>query len=144
VNGGMDAVSVGDTIAFMRAHGLDNLVDAYGLHFYPWMDTPLHRRASLENFVVPQCRPANAGGKSCWITEWGVKNTHASCPARDGQRPTIVAETMNNFRALAHQGRLAMALYYTWNSNPATNQLDPMSVFRCGSLTEAGKLALTP
>jgi hypothetical protein len=144
INGGMDGVSIDATITFMRAHGLDSLVDAYGLHFYPWMDTPAHRKANLEENVVAQCRPANAGGKACWITEWGVRNPDASCSAKDDHRPAIVAETMNNYRALARQGRLTMVLYYTWNSNPATNQLDPMSVFRCGSLTEAGRLAIAP
>ena len=30
-----DMVSLAATIAFLRAHGLDSLVDAYGIHSYP-------------------------------------------------------------------------------------------------------------
>ena len=39
-NEGEDKVSLPATIAFMRAHGLDSLVDGYGIHTYPSSDHP--------------------------------------------------------------------------------------------------------
>jgi len=32
---GVDSVSIPATYASMRAHGLDKLVDGYGVHYYP-------------------------------------------------------------------------------------------------------------
>ena len=40
------------------------------------------------------------------------------------------------------QGRLAAIICYTWRGVPG--KLDPMAVFRCGALTDAGKSALSP
>ena len=73
----LDAVSASATLDFMRAHGLDDLVDAYGVHTYPWTNDPGNpgaaagRRERLQKYVLAECRPeGGAGGKPCWITEW--------------------------------------------------------------------------
>lgn len=83
----LDAVSAGATLDFMRAHGLDDLVDAYGIHTYPWTNAPgdpsamAGRRDRLRKYVLLECEPEGAGGgKPCWITEWGVPNRDTSCP----------------------------------------------------------------
>jgi hypothetical protein len=131
-----DAVSVAATLSFLRAHGLDNLVDAYGIHYYPRQATAADRKQHLLDYAMDGCQ---AGGKPCWITEWGVEDGSRDCPVDDSARAAIVRETMANFQALAQQGRLAVALYYSWNSPPGG--FDPSSVFRCGSLTEGGKAA---
>ena len=47
--------------------------------------------------------------------------------------------------ALEHfvgQGRLAASIYYDWAEIPG--KPDSWAIFRCGSLTDAGKLALSP
>lgn len=81
----LDAVSALATLDFMRAHGLDNLIDAYGVHTYPWTNDPgspvatAGRRERLQNYVLPECQPeGGANGRPCWITEWGFPNDDAS------------------------------------------------------------------
>jgi hypothetical protein len=74
-----DMVSLTATIAFLRAHGLDSLVDAYGVHSYPWPGQPdnptaaAQRADRLNTVDLAECRAkGTAGGKPCWVTEWGL------------------------------------------------------------------------
>jgi hypothetical protein len=140
-----DSVSINATIEFLRANGLDKLVDFYGIHTYPWESTPARREMHLEKYAVAECHPVNAtGGKPCWITEWGISNKDLSCPLNDDARAALVKETMDDFRGLEKQGRLVGEMYFAWNSDPWARKADPLSVYRCGALTEGGKLALSP
>ncbi|MDR3734585.1 MAG: hypothetical protein P4L10_03510 [Acidobacteriaceae bacterium] len=138
-----DSVSINATLQFLRTHGLDSLVDAYGVHTYPWNGgTPENRKMSLEKYVIAECGHVNSRtGKPCWITEWGIVNDNISCPVDDTGRSPIVGEIMDDFREFAKQGRLTAALYFSWNMDPASKRSD---VYRCGNLTESGKLALLP
>src|SRR5580704_1281534 len=138
-----DSVSINATIQFLRANGLDQLVDAYAIHTYPWESTPARREMHLEKYAVTECRPANsAAGKPCWITEWGIPNKDTSCPLNDTARAALVKEIMGDFRALEKQGRLVGLIYFAWNTDPWAKQVDPLSIYRCGSVTESGKLAI--
>jgi len=144
-----DLVSVNATLDFMRAHGLDGLVDAYAVHVYPWGNGPgqpaaaVGRRARLAKYVLARCRPAGgADGKPCWITEWGFNNTDMACPINDRDRAMLVREMMGSFRPYEEQGRLVGLLYYAWNTDPWAKQPSPNSLYRCGALTESGHLAL--
>lgn len=140
-----DSVSINATIQFLRANGLDKLVDAYGIHTYPWESTPARRKMHLEKYAVAECSPENSReGKPCWITEWGIANKDMSCPLNDSARVALIKETMDDFRELAKQRRLIAAIYFAWDSDPWSKTVDPLSIFRCGSLTEGGKLALSP
>jgi hypothetical protein len=146
-----DMVSLPATIAFLRAHGLDSLVDAYGIHTYPSTDHPgdpaaaTRRAARLNSVDLAECRaPGNAGGKPCWITEWGFPNKDVSCPAKDSQRALLVQEMRVAFAQTASQKRLEGIVYFSWDSDPWSKTVDPDSVYRCGALTEAGKLAVAP
>ena len=38
-NARMDGASINASIDFLRSNGLDKLVDAYGIHTYPWEST---------------------------------------------------------------------------------------------------------
>jgi hypothetical protein len=144
-NSKRDSVSINATIQFLRANGLDKLVDAYGIHTYPWDHTPAARKMRLEKYAVAECRPANStGGRPCWITEWGIANKDLSCPPDDTARAALVREIMDDFRELAAQGRVVGSIYYAWDSDPWAKTVDPLSVYRCGALTEAGNLALVP
>jgi len=138
----LDAVSVDATLRFMRSNGLDNLVDGYGIHRYPKDKTPEERKTLLEKACLTG-RNKPTDGKPCWITEWGVNNFDRNCPPDDTIRAPIVKETMTNMRALAKQGRLVEALYYRWDSYPASF-FDPTTVYRCDMLTESGKLVVSP
>lgn len=140
-----DSVSINATIQFLRANGLDKLVDYYGIHTYPWESTPARRKMHLEKYAVAECHPANStAGKPCWITEWGISNKDMSCPLNDAARSALIKETMDDFRDVAKQGRLIGAMYFAWDTDPWAKKVDPLSIYRCGALTEAGKLALSP
>jgi hypothetical protein len=45
---------------------------------------------------------------------------------------------------LARQGRLKSLIFYTWQGNLHAAKEDPASAFRCGALTESGRLAIAP
>jgi hypothetical protein len=137
-----DGVSVGATMAFFRAHGLDRLVDAYNLHTYPWADHPgdqtsaIHRMRRLRALVEPLCAPT---GKPCWITEWGFSYAGRTCSAQEeNAHALLVQEMMGDFAQLAKEGRLTGLIYYSWTGDP---QFD---VTRCGAVSDAGKRALAP
>ena len=141
-----DIVSINATLQFMRANGLDKLVDAYGIHVYPWDNGPGQpaaaegRRARLAKFDLTECEPAGSpDGKPCWITEWGFKNRDKSCPADETRRAALVGEMRSTFRQYVQQGKVQALMWYAW-IDPAEN----FGVFRCGALTPAGQLALSP
>jgi hypothetical protein len=146
-----DMVSLSATIAFLRGHGLDSLVDAYGIHSYPSSAKPgdptaaAQRAAHLNSVDLAECRAKGAaGGKPCWITEWGFPNADTSCPAKESGRTLLIKELRRDFAAAAAQHRLAGIDYFSWDSDPWSKKVDADSVFRCGSLTESGRLAIAP
>jgi hypothetical protein len=140
-----DGVSVGATMAFMRAHGLDALVDAYNLHTYPWADHPgdkasaIHRARRLTALMQPVCAAAGAAvGKPCWITEWGFSYDSKACPGDEAAHDELVREMMGDFTQWVRERRLTGLIYYSWTGDP---QFD---VDRCGSLSQSGKAAIAP
>jgi hypothetical protein len=143
-----DSVSFSATLDYMRANGLDDLVDGYGVHIYPDPNpsTPEDRRmgaADRQSFSA-ECRPAGSrGGKPCWITEWGIPNKNTSCPSDEGSRPMVVRQVMDSFQRYASEGRLGGMFYFAWNTDAYAKSPDPFSVFRCGELTESGKLVIS-
>jgi hypothetical protein len=149
-----DLVSIDATFDFLRAYGMDNLVDGYAVHVYPWSDQPgdpiadRRRNDRLAKYALAQCRPAGSpDGKPCWITEWGFFNNNTKCPIDDTDRAVLVRNMMSEFRRYADSGRLVGVFYYTWATNAWDQRLqktDPLSVYRCGGLTESGRLAIAP
>ena len=146
-----DMVSLAATIAFLRSHGLDSLVDAYGVHSYPSAGRPgnataaAQRAARLNSVDLAECRATGtAGGKPCWITEWGFPNKDLSCPVNDADRTLLVEELRNDFATAATEQRLAGIDYFAWDSDPWAKQTDSDSVYRCGALTESGREAIAP
>lgn len=146
-----DMVSLAASIAFLRAHGLDRFVDAYGIHSYPSSGQPgnptaaAQRAARLNSVDLAECRAAGtAGGKPCWITEWGFPNRDLSCPAKEAGRTLLIEELRRDFAAAAAEHRLAGIDYFAWDSDPWAKQTDADSVYRCGGLTESGRHAIAP
>ena len=146
-----DQVSLPATIAFLRANGLDSLVDAYGIHSYPSGDHPgdpaaAAKRAERLNTVdLAECRAIGAsGGKPCWITEWGFPNPDLTCPLNDAARTLLIKEITADFAQAAAQRRLVGIDLFSWNSDPWAKQPDADSVYRCGALTSAGREAIKP
>ena len=146
-----DKVSLPATLAFMRANGLDSLVDAYAIHTYPSSTQPgnaaadAKRTANFFDVTMAECRPAGSkDGKPCWITEWGFPNNDVSCPTNDASRTQLVKQMRADFAKAAAQGRLFGAMLFTWDSDPWSKTVDKDSVYRCGGLTEAGREAIKP
>jgi hypothetical protein len=137
-----DAVSIPDTLAFMKNNGLDNLVDGYGVHVYPSGDPHASlssRRDQLDHDIFAACKQ---GAKPCWLTEWGFTSNDWTCPIKEDLRTTLVAAMRKLMKESADQNRLAGAIYYSWTGMPGNQS--GWSIFRCGALTDAGKLALSP
>lgn len=134
----VDGVSIPATYTFLRAHGLDNLVDGYGVHDYPPEVKPgdnvaaAQRSAQLDKSIFP---PGNA--KPYWLTEWGFSSV-ATSSAEDQTRARSVAEMRAYFLHLFQQGRLGGLFWYVWN------EPDRDSIYRGGVLMEAGRLAVAP
>jgi hypothetical protein len=82
-----------------------------------------------------------ASQKPCWLTEWGFDNRSTSCPVDEGTRMQLIETMRDALKQLAKQGRLAGFLYYSWAGH--TGEVGS-TIFRCGVLTDAGKLALSP
>jgi hypothetical protein len=146
-----DAVSVSATLDFLRAQGLDKLVDGYGIHNYPPSTEPgtsagaAKRRLRTEQNGLQECQPPqSAVGKPCWFTEWGVGGVTDACPVDDTTRMTLVREMRGYYSQLAQQGRLHAVFFYTWQGNPKAPKEEPASAFRCGALTKSGELAIAP
>jgi hypothetical protein len=147
-----DAVGIADSIEFLRQNGLDRLVDGYGVHTYPSDDPHLTvsaRIALLESRgVLSACRQ---GTKPCWMTEWGFNNASQSCPINDKARTQVIEAERSAFKQFAEQGRLAAILFYSWSGvlpfswdHSPNRKADVGAIYRCGVLTDAGKLAVKP
>lgn len=138
-----DLVSTNATLDFLRAHGVDKLVDAYAVHVYPSGEKPgnpaaeAERTRGLAKYVLDKCRPAGSSdGKPCWITEWGFNNASKSCPINDDSRAVLAKGMMEALRPYVKEGRLSGVIYYCWNT------VSLYAVYRCGSETKAGKVAV--
>jgi hypothetical protein len=117
------------------------LVDAYGVHVYPSGDP--HRSAAtrtddLEQDAFALCTAV----KPCWLTEWGWGNKSQSCPLNDETRAQLFQLARKAFEPFVQQGRLAATIVYMWSSLPGAKSEDPAAIFRCGQLSNAGKIAL--
>ena len=129
-----DAVTIGATLEYLRANGIDALVDADGVHAYPWARTAAGRLNQLAHDALVECHPP-AQGKPCWLTEWGLPAAGASCAGNDAPRTAMIREMFADFRQFVRQGRLQGLIYYAWAD-------DRYGVYRCGFLIDSGKLAL--
>jgi hypothetical protein len=147
----IDKVSLSATIGFLRAHGLDSFVDVYGIHTYPNngvkenVEATKRRRKRFWDVTLANCQAANSTkGKPCWITEWGFANPVSSCPLNDTDRVWRVSELRQMFAQAATEGKLTGMMYFQWNSDPGAKKPDPKGIYRCGSLTQSGRIAIAP
>jgi hypothetical protein len=129
---GMDAVSLSATLQYLRARGLDRLVDGYGIHIYPGArGTEIAARRLRATLAKCTSVPA---GKPCWVTEWGFRGDPGDCDD-SGPRPELVTATLSEFEHSASLGKLKAAIYYAWSGDA-----DPYGIFRCGRLSRAGMI----
>ena len=148
-----DAVGVDATLRFLQSHGLDRLVDGYGLHFYPVATAPgtvqglsaLRQHLAL-NGLTECAPPGSPKGRPCWVTEWNFNGTKGlnACPIDDSARIAMVREMRTVLLGLAQEHRLGGSMFYTWQGNIHAAQEDHDSVYLCGAVTESGRLAIAP
>jgi hypothetical protein len=150
---GRTSVTIPDSIEFLRQNGLDKLADGYGVHTYPTGDPRVSTAARADQLVqsgvLSECKQ---GTKPCWMTEWGLPNKDESCPLDDAARANAAQAERAALQQFVKQGRLAAILYYSWSGVPpfswqhnnTNSNKDPYTIFRCGALTDAGKVALNP
>lgn len=133
---GMERLDPQEVITLLKSRGLDDNVDAYGIHVYPGRRAgPMLGR--YVNALLGFCGAGEAG-KPCWITEWGVANAARSCPLDDRKRADAVAAMRSAFDDLTSAGRLKAAFYYDWDTHAG------YGVWRCGRLSSAGARAIAP
>ena len=138
---GQVATSIPDTIAFLSQHGIDQYVDGYGVHAYTSEDPrqSIAQRTSVFEAIFHACNPK----KPCWLTEWAFNNHDQSCPLHDDVRVQLVQAEREALKQFIDERRLAASLYYSWDGDFPGQKENMGAVFRCGSLSEAGKLALS-
>lgn len=129
-----EAITIPATLQYLRNVGLDQVVDAYGIHAYPSRGE--FRGAALERRVFGNCS-APPNGKPCWLTEWGFKSKSVSCPPSDDERARTVGSFAKTVRKRLADRTVAKEFYYQWSGDK-----DPFGLFRCGTLTDAGKVLL--
>lgn len=131
---GMERLDPDEVIGLLKTLGLDEHVDAYGIHVYPGKKTG----PKLAGYIRELLRfcGAEGMGKPCWVTEWGVANSARSCPLDDQKRTKAVAAIRSVFDDLMSSGRLEAAFYYDWDTHAG------YGVWRCGHLSSAGVNAI--
>ena len=112
-------VSIPDTIEFLRRNA----------------------RASVLDYDFSACRKDS---KPCWLTEWAFNNRNQSCPIDDATRLQLMQAERRAFKPFVEEGRLAAIIYYSWDGDFVGQHENMGAIFRCGALTDAGKLALRP
>jgi len=134
----IDGVTIPATYRFLRQHGIDDLVDGYGVHDYPASVKEgdqkglTERNSKLDQTIFPE-----GNTKPYWVTEWGFHSSAVSSED-DKTRSHDVTEMRNYLKGLHKQGRLGGLFWYVWN------QPDQCSIFRDGKLMEAGHRAIAP
>lgn len=136
--GRLDGVAGNDAIQFLRKHGVDKYVDAYGVHYYPPYTTKDHSAVIASK--LSEC--GVGGSKPCWLTEWGIGTGPYSCPFDDSERVAIAAPIMKQYRDYFAQGRLVAALQFFWGPDPDDHPKSS-SVYRCGGLAASGAESFT-
>jgi hypothetical protein len=130
-----DAVAIGATLQYLRANGIDALVDAYGVHTYPSVKGSVAARLNqLKRDTFAECRPSWKG-RPCWLTEWGLPTGGAPCSVDDASRAALMQEMIEEFVQFVRQGRVNGLLSYAWAD-------DRYGIYRCATLTQSGRSAL--
>ena len=130
---GAEYVSPNETAALLRSRGIERFIDAYGTHFYASARTE-GRLARINDALRLCLTPAD--GKPCWVTEWGIANPSKACPLDDRDRTQTMAEIRTLLERRMATRSISAAFYFDWDKS------ETYSVWRCGELSEAGKLAV--
>lgn len=129
---GVDSIDPAVFTDLLKKYGLNDVADGYGIHIYPGSSGTRAARAKHINKSLSFC--GGAGGKPCWITEWGFANLSKTCPSDDGKRQQLVEKARERFTQMMDKGQIAAAYYFDWDEGT-------YGVWRCGALTPSGRAA---
>jgi len=138
-----DAVAIPAAFSYLQSLGADRIADDIGVHDY----TPVKPGMKGEDYAASLRRGALSicGPKvHCWVTEWGFNNANMECPLDDSDRAQAMAVARQGYDRLIATRAVTGLFYFAWNTDPWAKSVDPLSVYRCGGLTEAGKIASLP
>ncbi len=133
---GPDAVGLEATLEYLRARGLDDLVDGYGVHTYVGPGfSPEARLAHLATKIFSLCSQE----RPCWLNEWGVEWQSQACPTHDAEAQKMVSDLRRDLDHFVQKGVVAALIYYEWRGDDKK-----YDIYRCGGLTPTGRAALNP
>jgi Glycosyl hydrolase catalytic core len=132
-----DGVGIPVVYAFLRSHGLDDLVDGYGVHDYPPQVKGDEKKAlkDLHQYLDEKIFPSDSG-KPYWLTEWGYGSDGSA--TEESQREHSVEAVREYLNGLCREGRVKGIFWYTWNAP------DNDSIYRDGALLPSGKQVIAP
>ena len=125
-----DEVSLKGVLTFLRANGLDDYVDQYGVHSYIlWAGNSASNIRYLNSTLV-----MDSYTKPVAVTEWGMK-VATGCPANDVARQTQFTRLLTEMASYGEE--VASLFAFDWNGSS-------YGIYLCGALTESGSIALSP
>ena len=133
-----DAIAPAAVITYLRARGLDAVVDAYGIHTYFWTgESAVEAHAHLARALSFCAADTSREGRPCWLTEWGIAGASSQCPARiEDARSNLALRVLHDLSELATDRRLLGTLYFDWAG-------DEYGLSECGALSRTGRLVLS-
>ncbi|MDR3450049.1 MAG: hypothetical protein P4M15_09960 [Alphaproteobacteria bacterium] len=137
-----DAVAIPDAFAYLQKLGVDRIADAIGVHAY----TPVKPGMKPEDFAAALRKgPLSICGPKvhCWVTEWGLNNADTQCPVDDSGRAQEMTIARQGYNRLMATHAVTGLYYFAWNTSPWSKAIDPLSLYRCGRLTESGPIAIS-
>jgi hypothetical protein len=135
-----DAVAIPAAFAYLQSLGADRIADAIGVHSYAPVKAgmkPAEYAASLSKGPLSICGPKT----HCWVTEWGLNNANTQCPVDDSDRAQKMSVARQGYDRLVTNRAVTGLYYFAWNTDPWSKSVDPLSLYRCGGLTESGPIA---
>ncbi len=95
---GLHYVGPEDTLKVLQSSGADQLLDGYGVHFYPSPKPVPAGHWEAEKAAMTVC---HSDAHPCWVTEWGVAAAANDCLSAGPERRSAMAGTMASLRQLA-------------------------------------------
>ncbi len=95
-----DMAELNATLSYLKAQGLDPLVNEYGVHLYPFGTATTI--AMLEGIAFAQCGNVHP----CYLTEWGILNS-STAPAQ--------IDRVNSFLAYLKGVSMVGKIYFDWS-----------------------------
>jgi hypothetical protein len=122
---GMHYVSPVETMGRLRAFGVSDLADGYGIHFYPDLTHSKNGNWDAEGEALSFCRGSN---RPCWVSEMGLALPANSCLAPTSYE-VVLRTAMAPITTMILRRQIAALYLFDWEGVG-----DVYAVHRCGML----------